>query len=193
MSEQITFADFMDRIRSGDEQAAAELVERYAPVIRREVRWQLQDPSLCRLFDSMDICQSVLGSFFARSAGGQFDLDRPDQLARLLVTMARNKLASAVRRQHRQRRDSRRTAASVPTNLDQLPAKSADPDELAAGTELLVRIRENLTDEERRLADLRGQGVAWADIAAEMGGTPQARRVQLARAVERVMRQLSPD
>src|SRR5262249_58999493 len=33
MSEQNTFADFIRRIRAGDEQAAAEMVRRYEPLI----------------------------------------------------------------------------------------------------------------------------------------------------------------
>ena len=45
---------------------------------------------------------------------------------------------------------------------------------------------DRLDAEERQLADLRAQGVAWADIAAQLGGTPDGRRVQLNRAVARV-------
>ncbi len=43
------------------------------------------------------------------------------------------------------------------------------------------------------LADLRGQGLAWADIAARLGGTAHARCVQLSRALERVTRELDLD
>src|SRR5438552_11547103 len=108
MADETTFADFVRRIREGDEQAASELVRKYEPLIRREVRLHLEDRRLYRLFDSMDVCQSVLGSFFLRAAAGQYDLERPEQLVRLLITMTRNKLASAARQHHRQRRDQRR-------------------------------------------------------------------------------------
>ena len=40
----------------------------------------------------MDICQSVLGSFFVRAATGQYKLETPEHLLKLLTTMARNKL-----------------------------------------------------------------------------------------------------
>jgi hypothetical protein len=56
----------------------------------------------------MDICQSVLASCFVRATSGAFDLDNPEQLMKLLVTMARNKLASQARKQYAQRRDKRR-------------------------------------------------------------------------------------
>ena len=77
MSNSTTFATFMRRIRSGDGSAAEELVRHYEPIIRREVRLRLEDRRLYRVFDSMDVCQSVLGSFFLRAAAGQYDLERP--------------------------------------------------------------------------------------------------------------------
>ena len=68
-------------------QAAAELVRHYEPAIRRAVRVRLVDTRLNRLLDSMDICQSVMASFFVRAALGQYELNTPDQLLRLLATM----------------------------------------------------------------------------------------------------------
>src|SRR5947207_2363367 len=108
MIDANTFPEWIRRIRAGDQQAAAELVRQNEPLIRREVRLHLEDRGLCRLFDSMDVCQSVLASFFVRTAAGQYDLQCPEQLVKLLVTMARNKLISEARRQRRQRRDHRR-------------------------------------------------------------------------------------
>jgi RNA polymerase sigma factor (sigma-70 family) len=186
MSDLNTFADFIHRIRAGDEQAAAELVRQYEPLIRREVRLQLEDRRLCRLFDSMDVCQSVLASFFVRTAAGQYDLDRPEQLVSLLVTIARNKVVSAARHHRRQRRDNRRTSGALAEAVDDSPS----PSELASGKELLQRLRQRFSTEERQLADLRGKGLAWAEIAVRLGGTAQARRMQLNRAVERIGKEL---
>jgi hypothetical protein len=66
--------------RGGDGDAAAELVRRYELAIRRVVRLRLTDVRLRRAFDSMDVCQSVLGSFFVRAASGQYDLSNSDRL-----------------------------------------------------------------------------------------------------------------
>jgi RNA polymerase sigma-70 factor (ECF subfamily) len=178
------FREFIRRIRAGDEQAAVDLVRQYEPAIRTEVRMRLSDPRLYRTLDSMDICQSVLLSFFARAALGQYDLDRPDQLLRLLVAIARKKVALQARWRRAQRRDHRRDVS-----LDrEEPATAPDPSpsRLAAGKELLQEFRSRLSVDERRLADLRGEGREWSEIAAEVGGTSQARRKQLARAVDRV-------
>jgi RNA polymerase sigma-70 factor (ECF subfamily) len=189
MAEAEPFSDLLRRVRAGDDQAAAELVRRYEPLVRREIRLHMEDRRLSRLFDSLDVCQSVLASFFVRTAAGQYDLERPEQVLKLLVTMARNKLASEARRQSRQRRDHRRAAGSA-EELKRVADTTPSPSQLLAGRELLEQFYQHLSDEERELADLRGQGLGWEEIAARLGGTAQARRMQLARAADRVARQL---
>ena len=72
MSESERLADMMNRVRAGDQDAAAELVKQYEPMIRRMVRLRLRDERLSRDFESMDVCQSVLASFFVRAAVGTF-------------------------------------------------------------------------------------------------------------------------
>jgi RNA polymerase sigma factor (sigma-70 family) len=186
MTEDSTFADFIRRIRAGDDQAARELVERYEPVIRREVRLRLRDPRLNCCFDWTDVCQSVLASFFVRAASGQYDLDQPDQLLRLLVAMTRHKLAKQRRRHRAQRRDYRRLDTGDSADLADHAVAVPSPSRLVVGRELLEALRRQLAPEERQLADLRAQGRGWAEIAALLGGTPQARRMQLTRALDRV-------
>jgi RNA polymerase sigma factor (sigma-70 family) len=190
MSQAQSFADFLRRIRRGDDQAAEELVRRYEPLIRREVRLRIEDERLNRAFDSMDVCQSVLASFFVRAATGEYDLEEPQHLVRLLVTMARNKLASKARMEHRQRRDNRRVASADPDALDELADQQPSPSEILSHRELLERMRSSLTDEEREIANLRGQGLAWEQVAERLGGSVQARRMQLTRGIERVGREL---
>jgi RNA polymerase sigma factor (sigma-70 family) len=190
MADDNTFADFLGRIRAGDEQAAAELVRRYESAVRVEVRMRLADSRLRRVFDSMDLCQSVLASFFVRAAAGQYDLERPAQLVRLLVTIARNKVAYQARRQQAQRRDQRRNVAADREGWEPAGAEPS-PSRVVSGRELLAELRRRLTPEELRVADLRAEGQQWAEIAATLGGTAQARRRQLARALDRVAAQVN--
>src|SRR5438552_2064247 len=93
------FAGLLVKVRDGDEQAAADLVRLYEPEVRRFVRYRLSSPRMRRLLDSLDICQSVFGNFFARMRQGQFDLRHPRQLGQLLVTMAGNRLLDHARMQ----------------------------------------------------------------------------------------------
>jgi RNA polymerase sigma-70 factor (ECF subfamily) len=191
MCEDVGFADFIRRIRAGDDRAARELVERYEPVIRREVRLRLRDERLSSRFDWTDICQSVLASFFVRAAAGQYDLEQPGELLRLLVIMTRNKLTQQVRRHRADRRDYRRLEAHKSAYLEERAAATPTPSRLVAGRELLEDVRRRLSEDERRLADLRAQGCEWAEIAATVGGTAEACRKQLARALDRVEEQLA--
>jgi RNA polymerase sigma-70 factor (ECF subfamily) len=191
MYEEETAVDLFRRVRGGDAAAAAELFRRYEPVIRRRVRvWlRMQDPRLRRVFDSMDICQSVLASFYLRAAAGQYDLEEPGQLVALLFQMARHKLAHQVSRQQARRRDIRREG----TAEQDTPGTEASPSDLVAGRELLEELRRRLSQDERLLAERRAEGRGWAEIAAELGGTPEARRKQLARALDRALGELGLD
>jgi RNA polymerase sigma factor (sigma-70 family) len=186
-----SFDELIRRVSSGDEDAAARLVRDFEPVIRRVLRARLRDSPARREFDSMDICQSVLANFFVRVAAGQYDLKEPDDLIKLLLTMTRNKVAEKIRHQHRQRRDSRRTVGGV----EELPLAGRDstPSSVVAGKELLEQARKRLSEEERQLAELRGQGLSWEEVATSLGGTAGARRNQLARALDRVVQELRLD
>jgi RNA polymerase sigma-70 factor (ECF subfamily) len=189
MAAETAFAELIRRVRAGDEQAASELVRRYEPAIRVAVRVRLTDPALRRFLDSMDICQSVLANFFVRAANGQFELDQPEHLMKLLVTMARNKVTNHALKQQAARRDQRRLQKG---ELDESALADAGPtpSQFVANQELLQEFRKRLSEDERRLADQRAQGRSWAEIAADSGANPDAIRMQLARAVDRVSREL---
>lgn len=187
-----SFQDLIRRVRAGDNEAATELVRQYEPEIRREIRVRLTDPRLRRVVDSMDICQSVLGNFFARAALGQFELDEPGQLLKLLVKMARNRLTDWARQQHAERRDQRREV-SLDTEIQagsEPLATGPSPSQVVAGRELLEQVRARLSDEERRIAEQRAAGRDWTQIAADLGGTGESLRKRLARALDRVAAEL---
>ena len=192
MTEPDSYKDLIQRVRAGDEAAAADLVRRYEPLIRREVRLRLDDMHLQRALDSVDVAQSVLASFFLRAAAGQYDLDQPEQLLRLLTRMIRNKVISAARHQHRRRRDGRRIVGGTEM-LAQVAGNEPSPGNALAGRELLTKLRQSLSSEERLLVDLRTQGLAWTEIANRQGGSAQARRMQLARAIDRVVKEMGLD
>ena len=96
--------------------------------------------------------------------------------------MARNKLASRARQEMRQRRDIRRV---TPAPTEGIADRHPSPAQALSNRELLEELRKSLTEEERNIADLRGQGLAWEEVACQLGGTWQARRMQLARGIDR--------
>jgi RNA polymerase sigma-70 factor (ECF subfamily) len=188
MTRDNLFEDLLHRVRRGEPEAAGELVRRYESAVRVAVRTRLSDPALRRQFDSMDVCQSVLASFFFRAASGQFDLREPAQLVALLTTMARNKLAMRARSQYQQRRDVRRVmnedwATSTP---DRVPG----PPQQAIGRDLLSQAYALMDPEVRQMADCRAAGSQWEEIAARLGGTAEARRKQFRRAIDDIAQTL---
>jgi RNA polymerase sigma-70 factor (ECF subfamily) len=189
VSEEVSFLELVRRVRAGDEAASAELVRRYEPAIRVAVRARLTDPGLRRLVDSMDICQSVLANFFVRATAGEFELHKPGQLIQLLATMARNRVTDHVLKQQAARRDYRRTERTADDDGEFVDAGPSPSDEVSL-KELRQAFQSRLSAEERYLADQRAQGVPWAEIAAQVGGKPDALRVQLERAINRVTREL---
>jgi RNA polymerase sigma-70 factor (ECF subfamily) len=118
-----------------------------------------------------------------------FDSASSKDLVNLLAAITRRKLAAAARTHYQQRRDVRRAtqdSATVKKLVDPNPTPGQD----AAHRELVDRVHRALSTEERQLADLRRDGCEWIEIADRVGGTPQARRMQLARAIDRVSDEL---
>jgi DNA-directed RNA polymerase specialized sigma24 family protein len=133
-----------------------------------------------------------MASFFVRAAAGQFDLANPQQLVGLLVKMAQNKLLMQARRFKTRGRDVGRVEAGgddAPPVADPRPG----PERQAEGRELLARLLEQLDGPERDLARRRAAGQEWVEIAKELGGTPQAHRMRLSRAIDRLSPALGLD
>src|SRR5262245_4100965 len=181
---QPTFEEMLAAVRRGDQPAAADLVRRHEGYIRRVVRLRLAgQEQLCRVFDSLDICQSILAQFFVRARAGQFDLHSPEDLRRLLVSMALNKVISKARRERHHAGglpDDWDTADTIPT-----PAEAVAEWDLAEHAWRRLSERECWLFEQNKV--LRRN---WADIAEEVGGDPDALRIQLARAIARLRKEL---
>lgn len=60
------------------------------------------------------------------------------------------------------------------------------PSQIASYRELLAEVRRRLSTEELRIAEMRDHGSDWATIAKELGGTPDGRPMQFARAIARI-------
>jgi RNA polymerase sigma-70 factor (ECF subfamily) len=186
------FDSLISRVRAGDADAAAELVKQYEPGIRVAIRTRLFDPAMRRQLDSMDICQSVLASFFIRVAAGQYNLRHPSQLAALLTKMAENKLNWHFRHQMLQRRDVRRISDHSTETL-QLVSTAPGPARQAEARELLQSAWKQMDPTMRRIATRRLKGQTWDQIAREMGGTGESRRKQYERGMDVIARLLGID
>lgn len=186
------FTSLMDKARAGDAEAAQRLVELYEPEIRRTARMKLKDSRLRRIVDSIDICQSVFGKFFqtAQSSRG-LDLQKPEQLLGLLVTMTRNRVVDEHRHQTAQKRDAGDGVVGAEANV--LVSDGPGPRTETELKEMLANVRSKLTVIELEVADLRGAGLSWEEVAQRIGGSPDGHRKRLERAIQRVRDEMASD
>lgn len=182
------FQALLERVRTGDQDAAAELVRTYGPVLQRMIRVRLADPRLRRLHGDSDIFQSVMGSFFVRAALGQYEITGPEDLLRLLAVMVRNKVADKARR-----RDVARDGEPLDAAASPLPSPDESPSRLVALRELVERARARLPADVLEIIALRDDGVGWDELGRRLGASPEALRKRLARAVDEVARALDGD
>lgn len=186
------FQILIGRVRAGEPEAAEALVRQYESAIRVAIRARLFDRRLRRQLDSLDICQSVLASFFVRAAAGHFELQRPAQLVALLTKMAHNKLAWHVRFNSQQRRNYTRLR-SHDQAASHSAARDGDPARQVEARELLDRTWQSMDGELRDISSRRLAGQTWAQIAAGIGGTASARRKQFERGLDRIAQLLEID
>src|SRR3954454_15874075 len=81
----------LERFRRGSQDAATQLYLRYAERLRGLARAQIS-PLLARRIALDDVVQSVFGSFFRRAAEGFYDVPAGEELWRLFLVLALNKI-----------------------------------------------------------------------------------------------------
>ena len=189
MLDDQEFQLLMLKTRQGDHDAAQKLVELYEPEIRRVARMRMTDPKLRRIVDSMDICQSVFGNFFRNAVTGDLELNTPNQLLGLLVTMTRNRVVDEHRRQTRKKRNAGETPLVAESQM--LVEDSPGPKTAFELKDLLTQVRAKFTAEELKIADYRNSGLTWDEISVELGESSEVLRKRLERAIDRVRTQFS--
>lgn len=159
------FAELMQRVCAGSDEAARELVDRYGQHILRVVRRGL-NRQLRAKFDSVDFVQAVWMSFFEdRSQLEGFE--QPEQLAAYLGTLARNKVVQEFRRrlQTHKYNVSREHPLDEPRGAEVPPGKQPTPSQVAIVKESWDRMMEGQPSHYREIIRLRSEGATFREIA----------------------------
>lgn len=164
--------NLMARWRAGDQQAAAELFDRYAKRLIALAQRRLPAKLGVRV-DAEDIVQSVYRSFFIAARDGRYDLRHSGDLWRLLLGITMHKVQHQVRRHQAGKRavDLERPAegdARFPLPVEAL-AREPSVEEAVALTELLHQAMAGLDPRERQMVELRLQGYRLGEIAGQTG------------------------
>jgi len=166
------------RLCDGSEKAAGQLYLRYAQRLSNLILAHCS-ADLAHCEDAEDIVQSVFGSFFRGASKGYYDVPPGEELWKLLLVIALNKIRARANFHHAARRDVRRTLGG-----DALAAAGAEQESEVGLTFLRLVIDEALQawpPEHAQMIVLRIEGYEVAEIAAR---TRRSRRT-----VERVLQE----
>jgi RNA polymerase sigma-70 factor (ECF subfamily) len=180
----------LERWRAGDEQAAAELFQRYAEQLVALTSRRLQGRLAVRV-DAEDVVQSVYRSFFAAARQGRYVLQRSGDLWQLLLGITRHKLQQQFKRHTAGKRAVGREISPndetpTPFVLAAVKADQPGPDEVVALADFLEQTLSRFEPVHRRAIELRLQGHSLDEIAADIGRT----RRTVSRILEEFKRQL---
>lgn len=183
------FESLLSRVRAGDSRAIGDFVSAYEPFIRRTIRFRLAHSELRTVADSVDVCQSVFGSFLIRFSAGEYELSSEVDLRKLLYSMAHHKFLALQRRELAEKRDRRLTVSL--NALDEIADHRQSLSEHSSGHwELLCAFEKKLKADEMKLFDLRRRGKSWNDIADEVREEATVLRKRLSRAIRRIALEL---
>ncbi len=176
-SSQTSDHSLLRRFRSGNNQAATQLYLRYLPRLRALVKTRCS-ADLARRIDPDDIVQSVFHRFFRGVRRGHYDVPPGDELWRLFLVIALNKIRAEENYHRAGKRDVRLTVRN------DARADYAGPDQTAlAHLQLTVEeFLERLTPAQRAVVELRIVGHEVAAIARETGRSK--------RTVERILQEI---
>jgi RNA polymerase sigma-70 factor (ECF subfamily) len=168
------------RLRGGSEDAATQLYLRYAHRLRALARTKFP-ADLARQVDVEDIVQSVFGSFFRGANRGDYDVPAGEELWKLFLVIALNKIRAKGAYHRAAKRDVRLTAGGE--GLEQLAETPAEQDEAAyAILQLTIdEALERLPQQHKQMLVLRIEGHEVAEIARQVGRSK--------RTVERVLQE----
>jgi RNA polymerase sigma-70 factor (ECF subfamily) len=175
-------AQFLHTLQNGDEQAVEGVLRELDPFLRRVIRLGLVDGRLRRVLDTTDVLDSLLKDFLARkdAAGGAGE--SRGGLRAYLAAAVHHKIKTRARRE-------RRHAGSLPSSWDIASPEPAAAHQIDAA-DFGLAIRARLSASAQPLFDLRMQGCSWQQIAARVGGGPDALRMRLTRAVAEALHEL---
>lgn len=168
----------VERIRSGDDDAAAMLYARYADRVMWFVQARASD-QLKQQVEPEDIVQSIFASVFRGMESRGYDAPQGGTLWHLIAVIAIHKVRKNATRRTAAMRDVRRTQS-----LDALDAEQGSEVEATQEMELAVREAiESLSPQEQSVVSLRLQSYTVDEIAEQMGCSLRTveRRLQQAR------------
>jgi RNA polymerase sigma-70 factor, ECF subfamily len=176
MCQEGSFDDLMARLRSGDEDAAAQVFDRYAKQLI-QLAWRQLGSKLRQKVDPEDVLQSVFRSFFSHQAAGEImGLESWDNLWGLLVVITLRKCRRQIKKFHYARRDVQReipvpSADPESDSQDGLASDEPTPAEAVMLTETVEQLLTRMDPRQQEIFSLSLQGRTVPQISEQLGCT----------------------
>lgn len=162
-----TDQSLLRRFRAGSQDAATALYLRYAERLNRLAEREVS-ADLARRLDSDDIVQSVFRTFFRRAAGGQYEVADREDLWKLLLVMALNK----IRTNGSFHRAAKRSASKTISMDGEVAPQDLPKNQQEAFQVLKLTVEEvvaSLPEEHRDIVWARIEGLEFDEIVHKTG------------------------
>lgn len=185
--EEDDFKFLLDRYSRGDRSALGDLVEREEEGLRRWLAKKMPAQLLRRVGIS-DIIQQT--SIELLTIQKRFENRGIGSFRKLLRGIAAKMLANTIDREYARKRSLSRHDQPRPPSVSSLPSPAKTPSQILAGKETAAAVRDcysRLSDPDReilRLVDY--EGIAYDEIARDLGISPVAVRKRYSRASARL-------
>jgi len=162
----------MNRLRTGDDAAAAAVFRRFTDQLIHLARGQLDIATLGKT-DPEDVVQSVYRSFFTRHRAGQFDIETWNELWGLLTTITLRKCVNRIEYFQAECRDVRREVhGPAPGERSGVGWQALDreptPLEAAVLTETVEQVLSGTAACELPIVELSLQGYTTLEISSHL-------------------------
>jgi RNA polymerase sigma factor (sigma-70 family) len=169
---------WIEKIRTGDEDAAQLLWDRYAEDIMDVARRTMKDAPK-RVEDEEDVAVIAFKSLLAGIVAGRFpELDRREQLWRLMIVITTRKAAASIEKASRQKRGGGKVRGdsamiepdeSLSAGFDRLPSEKPTPQVAAAIADEAQNLLATLDETSQRIAALKMEGYTHEEVAEKLG------------------------
>ena len=176
--DEFSDKSLMRRFRQGEDDAPTQLYLRYAERLQALATKQTS-AELGRRLDPEDIVQTVFRTFFRRVAQGNYDVPDGEEIWKLLLVIALNKIRAAGIHHKAAKRDVRRTNSGDANDLVIQEASGKDETALAVLRMVVDDVLTGLSESHRKMIELRSEGHEVVEISQAVGRSK--------RSVERVL------
>jgi RNA polymerase sigma-70 factor, ECF subfamily len=193
MGPNDSFTDLMNRLRTGEDDAAARAVfQRFTSQLIALARRRF-GAAFKHKVDPEDLVQSAYKSFFRCHGEGKLAVDSWDSMFGLLTVITLRKCADRVAYYRAECRDTTREASAAPGADDQVPwletlGREPTPLEEAMLNETVEQLLAGLDEEERPVIELSLLGYTTREISQQLGRAERTVRRLRERARSRLER-----